>query len=248
MVKQFQSELDQVIQQNQKNKFRLPQLDLFEVMCSSDSELTKQMSSIGGRSKRFGLAEGDLQTAAGRRRMFQVLTTQNPKNLWYSPECGPWVCGHGSVWKPPIGLMWRNESLHGLHDILQKRLASLWQISLAIVLYRFQVQRSLHFHLEQPDGSKMLQLQPLSEIGEHTMLCRFDLCRMGNLTNPELAMPIRKRLNVATTSDPLARAIHGKLCNSDHEHRKLQEALNMRESVCHCPLLLRSIQPNLLDR
>ena len=221
MVKQFQSELDQVIQQNQKNKFRLPQLDLFEVMCSSDSELTKQMSSIGGRSKRFGLAEGDLQTAAGRRRMFQVLTTQNPKNLWYSPECGPWVRGHGSVWKPPIGLMGRNKSLHGLHDILQKRLASLWQISLAIVLYRFQVQRSLHFHLEQPDGSKMLQLQPLSEIGEHTRLCRFDLCRMGNLTDPESAMPIRKRLNVATTSDPLARAIHGKLCNSDHEHRQI---------------------------
>ena len=138
-----------------------------------------------------------------------------------SPECGPWVRGHGSVWKPPIGLMGRNKSLHGLHDILQKRLASLWQISLAIVLYRFQVQRSLHFHLEQPDGSKMLQLQPLSEIGEHTMLCRFDLCRMGNLTNPESAMPIRKRLNVATTSDPLARAIHGKLCNSDHEHRQI---------------------------
>ena len=25
-----------------------------------------------------------------------------------SPECGPWVRGHGSVWKPPIGLMGRN--------------------------------------------------------------------------------------------------------------------------------------------
>ena len=51
MVEQFQSELDQVIQQNQKNKFRLPQLDLFEVMCSSDSELTKQMSSIDDAPK-----------------------------------------------------------------------------------------------------------------------------------------------------------------------------------------------------
>ena len=25
-----------------------------------------------------------------------------------SPECGPWVRGHGSVWKPPMGLMGRN--------------------------------------------------------------------------------------------------------------------------------------------
>ena len=50
MIKQFQLELDTVTQQTSRSKFHVPQLDVLEVMCSSDSELTKQMSNIGGIS------------------------------------------------------------------------------------------------------------------------------------------------------------------------------------------------------
>ena len=61
-------------------------------MSFSDSELTKQTIAMGGRAKRFGLAEGDLQTSAGRHTVFFQMVAQDPKNLWYSPVCGPWSC------------------------------------------------------------------------------------------------------------------------------------------------------------
>eukprot|EP00435_Cladocopium_sp_Y103_P046084 s2441_g13.t1 len=181
-------------------------------MCSSDSELVKQTTTIGGRAKRFGLAEGDLQTISGRRQLFQMLVHEDPKNLWYSPECGPW-----SRWSS----LNMSKSLSGLRDILEKRQSSLWQISLAVVLYRHQMQRSHHFHMEQPEGSVMLKVPKLGEIVNDTLLCRFDLCRVGKLVDPESAMPIRKRLNVLTTSEALAISIHGKLCNSMHQHRQI---------------------------
>jgi hypothetical protein len=99
------------------------------------------------------------------------------------------------------------KSLQGLHDVLEKRSSSLWQISLAVVLYRYQMQRSHHFHMEQPEGSHMLKLPQVSEITDETLLCRFDLCRMGKLVDPESSMPIRKRLNVVTSSEALANEI-----------------------------------------
>ena len=49
--------------------------------------------------------------------------------------------------------------------------------------------------MEQPEGSemlKLLKLPSLSEVITPSMLCRFDLCRLGTLTDPESAKPIRK--------------------------------------------------------
>ena len=212
LINVFQKELDQVVDKYSTKMLKLPKLDLLEVMCSSKSELVKQATLMGGRAKRFGLAEGDLQTVSGRQKLFFTLVTQDPKSLWYSPECGPW-----SRWS----VLNMGKSLQGLHDVLEKRSSSLWQISLAVVLYRYQMQRSHHFHMEQPEGSHMLKLPQVSEITDETLLCRFDLCRMGKLVDPESSMPIRKRLNVVTSSEALANAIHGKLCNQDHQHRQI---------------------------
>ena len=208
----FRRELDQVVDKYSTKMLKLPKLDLLEVMCSSESELVKQATLMGGRAKRFGLAEGDLQTVSGRQKLFFTLVTQDPKSLWYSPECGPW-----SRWS----VLNMGKSLQGLHDVLEKRSSSLWQISLAVVLYRYQMQRSHHFQMEQPEVSHMLKLPQVSEITDETLLCRFDLCRMGKLVDPESSMPIRKRLNVVTSSEALANAIHGKLCNQDHQHRQI---------------------------
>ena len=63
----FRRELDQVVDKYSTKMLKLPKLDLLEVMCSSESELVKQATLMGGRAKRFGLAEGDLQTVSGRQ-------------------------------------------------------------------------------------------------------------------------------------------------------------------------------------
>ena len=73
-----------------------------------------------------GLSEGDLQTPAGRRKLFTILVQQRPENVWYSPECGPWgKFSHLNMGKP----------LAGFQQVLEKQLSKVWQISLAVVLF-----------------------------------------------------------------------------------------------------------------
>ena len=80
LVAQFTAELKTV------NSPRLHQrrLDLLEVMCHSDSELTKQTLHLGGKAQQFGLEQGDLNTTMGRMKLFQDLIKFRPKHLWYS--------------------------------------------------------------------------------------------------------------------------------------------------------------------
>ena len=68
----------------------VPKLDLLEVMCSDESVLTNQVRLCGGKAVRFGLSEGDLQQPSHRKKLFEILVREQPKHLWYSPECGPW--------------------------------------------------------------------------------------------------------------------------------------------------------------
>ena len=211
-VQQFQKELQDVIQNQKQHRFRKPRLDFLEVMCSDDSAMVKQVISQGGRAKRFGLAEGDLSAKTGRRALFEILVTEQPHDLWYSPECGPW-----SKWSN----LNMHKSMSGYENIFHKRQASIWQISLGIVLYRFQKQQTKQFHMEQPDGSLMIKSPLLSEIRNETQTCKFDLCKLGDLRDPVNSLPIRKRLQVLTTSRSLHRAIHGKLCNGEHAHQPI---------------------------
>ena len=72
------------------DSMRSSRLDVLEVMCSENSELTKQVLQLSGSAQRFGLTEGDLQQASDRMRLFRLILLRKPKSLWYSPECGPW--------------------------------------------------------------------------------------------------------------------------------------------------------------
>lgn len=114
-IQQFEQELREVISLSD-NKGK-PRLDLLEVMCSDQSELVNQAQKIGLRAQRFGLAE----KKEHRMRLFHIMWMRRPKNLWYSPECGPW----GKFSNLNMGKSWQ-----GLQDGLQKRMQSLWQISL----------------------------------------------------------------------------------------------------------------------
>ena len=42
-------------------------MNLFEVFCSDESTLTDQVNNQGGKAMRFGLSQGDLQDAEGRK-------------------------------------------------------------------------------------------------------------------------------------------------------------------------------------
>ena len=78
-----------------------------------------------------------------------------------------------------------------------------------------------HFHMEQPFGSTMLKTPGTQPLTENTHRCCFDMCKMGDLRDPQSKAFIRKRMIVLTTSAELYRGLHGKLCSSHHEHKQI---------------------------
>ena len=74
-LKQYQEEFNDIAQ---VIKPRPNKVFLFEVLCSKESELTRQSLQQGLSAKRFGLSEGDLSTTVGRRNLFCHLARDQP--------------------------------------------------------------------------------------------------------------------------------------------------------------------------
>ena len=208
MTQEYQEVLNSVLPKSSRSK-----LNLLEIMCSDKSELTRQAELLKGSAQRFGLSEGDLSQPQNRKRLFQIIVEQDPANIWYSPECNPWC-----LWSNLNG----SRSIEMHQQLVQKRTDSLWQISLAVVLYRIQVSRRKHFHMEQPGGSLMWSQPCVGEILANTLSCKFDLCEVGQLVDPSTGLPIRKRLTVQTTSHAIHRRLNDKLCNNNHQHQRIE--------------------------
>ena len=87
LVQQFTSELKSISQScSQKGT----PIQVLEVFCGPQSELTKQVNNLGYKGVRHGFQEGDLATESGRAVLFTKLIEGQPRSLWYSPTCSPW--------------------------------------------------------------------------------------------------------------------------------------------------------------
>ena len=208
ITQEYQEVFSSVLPKSSRSK-----LTLLEIMCSDKSELTKQVELLKGSAQRFGLSEGDLSQSRDRKQLFKIIVEQDPDNVWYSPVCKPWC-----LWSNLNG----NKSIEAFRQLVHQRTISLWQISLAVVLYRVQVSRRKHFHMEQPGGSLMWSQPCMGEILSNTLLCKFDLCEVGRLVDPSTGLPIRKRLTVQTTSHALHRRLNNKLCAQNHTHQRIE--------------------------
>ena len=149
-----------------------PAIDILEVFCGPNSQLTHQCQQMGHRAMRFGLAEGDLQTAEGRQRLFHVIKTHRPRHIWFSPKCGPW-----SSWSNLNG----SKSVESWDALQQSRLQHIDQIALGIVLMRHQRANGRHFHWEQPRTSHMFKLPYVQEVRQRLLALDVDLCTAGDL-------------------------------------------------------------------
>ena len=77
-TKQFRNELRQIQLSCSQRRMSALRVDLCEVMCGSQSELTRQVMNMGGKAIRFSEVDGDLSTAAGRRELFKTLVVHRP--------------------------------------------------------------------------------------------------------------------------------------------------------------------------
>ena len=132
-------------------------LDVLEIYCSSDSELTRQCQQHGLRATRFGLREGDLSTYEGRQKLYHILVSSRPKHIWVSPRCKAWC-----KWNQFNAC----RSREAAQRVMQAREDDLVHLLFCSALFQWQQScgQDFHFHLEQPVGSDMLFQESLQNV------------------------------------------------------------------------------------
>ena len=213
LVQKFSQEFRSVVQQYDGNLGKKAPLDVLEVFCGPQSQLTHQSTKLGYRAERFGLSQGDLQTRSGRELLYLKVHEHRPKNIWFSPTCGPWSgvsCLNGS------------RSVEAWDELQQVRMKHLEQIALGIVLLRHQRQQGRHMHWEQPKDSLMFKLPYLQEVFYYMLVVDVDLCVAGDLRDPENGKLIRKGLTILSTSQSMIQGLTGLRCPGNHEHQVIE--------------------------
>ena len=191
-----------------------PVIDVLEVYCSADSQLTHQCRLQGLKSVRFGLKEGDLGTCEGRQKLYHVLFYHRPRHVWMSPRCRAWC-----KWSQFNA----SKSAESARRVMLARSDGEVHLLLceAVFLHQCQMGTAFHFHLEQPRGSEMLYEQPLRPIVESTNKIECDTCSAGKLKHPVSHLPMQKSMNILSTSQLMDQGLSQFKCHRDHEHAQV---------------------------
>ena len=186
-------------------------IDVLEVYCSSESQLTHQAIQGGLIAARFGLRQGDLATYAGRCALYEIIWLKRPTHIWVSPRCGPWCS-----WSR-LNLM-KSQAL--AHRILTDRRQENVHLLLCSALCCLQLWRgdTYHFHLEQPQGSELIYQHEMKAILDSTDRVLCDMCIAGELRHPNSQALLRKRTQVLTTSSIMTRRLEQLQCPGTHSH------------------------------
>ena len=62
-------------------------LDILEVFCFPDSQITNIATKMGLTAQRFTLQDGDLQTPEGQAALWKIIEERRPRHIWASPDC-----------------------------------------------------------------------------------------------------------------------------------------------------------------
>jgi hypothetical protein len=185
---------------------------LLEIYAGKDSPLTEAVKRLGLPSCRFTREDGDLSTISGRAKLWHVIETCQPEHIWVAPECGPW-----SGWNR----LNQQKSVALFDMIQQKQYDQLPHVQLCARLCKYQTDRNRHFHLEQPRGSGLLQLEILHPIFQHVLMARVDMCRFG-LKIPKTNRFLRKSSVILTTSIQMHEKLDGQNCPQNHLHQRIE--------------------------
>ena len=200
--------------QEQRRHLNHKGIDLLEVYCSSDSQLTMQANLGGLVASRFGLKHGDLGTFAGRCALYDQIWKLRPKHIWVSPKCGPWCS-----WSR-LNLM---KSVELAQRILTDRRAESIHLRLRSSLCCLQRWRGpdYPFHLEQPQGSELMLQTDMQPVVDSTQRVLCDMCVAGELRHPNSQELLRKRTQVWTTSTIMASRLERLQCPGSHQHASI---------------------------
>ena len=188
-------------------------VDLLEIFCFPQSQMTTQMNKMGGKGLRFTLDDGDLSTVEGVNKLWTWIYMYEPLHIWAAPDCKGWA-GFSR-----LNMTRSRES--GTRFLFMREFERRY-LTLCNDIYWHQVSHGRHFHLEQPQGSDMLKQPEVYDIMSGTLAVSFDQCTVGRLRVPGTDKYLRKRSNVQTTSRLIHQMLHGKWCQQKHERQTIE--------------------------
>ena len=186
------------------------QLDLLEVYAYADSRLADAVRAAGGLAQGFTKLDGDLATPEGQ-----------PKHIWVAPECRLW--GSWSQFNA-------SRSTAAFQKLQTDRQADRIHMRLCARIHAWQLSKGRHFHLEQPEQSRMLQEPMLREVSAKTQKVVVDMCAFG-LRTPVSKQPIRKRTALLTTLPELANQLCEHRCPGTHTHQQVSGRIRIPGGV-----------------
>lgn len=193
----------------QQSCSRRQQVDLLEVYCEPNSQLSNQVNSMGGCAIRFSRMDGDLTTTEGVQKLWTWIMLYEPRHVWVAPDCRLW----GMFSRFNMG---RGTSM--FEKIQCERQQERCHLQLCNDIYLHQVGLNRHFHLEQPHGSEMMDQPDLSDTKMGTLQATFDMCQVGKLRLPNHEKYLQKKTCVHTTSRRMFEGLHQRVCKGEHGH------------------------------
>ena len=191
-------------------------LDLLEVYCGPNSQITNHVNKRGGRAKIFTYNDGDLGTLEGVQKLWLWIYMYEPRHIWLAPECRLWG-------------KFSNLNMSKSHElcerIVRERLQNKHHLRLCNEIYLYQSWKRRHAHLEQPNESSMMSQEELNDFRQGSLQSTFDMCRVGKLRLPRKGDFLQKRTSVNTTSGYLDFHLNQKYCKHDHAHGVIQGSM-----------------------
>ena len=193
-------------------------LDLLEIYCEEDSQITGHAQRLGLKARRFTAKDGDLATSSGREALWKIIMEEKPREIWVAPDCKYW----GNYSRRNMG---RSQST--ADKILDGRNQQRVHLKLCQQIYWHQMEMGGQFHLEQPQGSEAIYQPELKDVYEGTLCTTFDMCEVGKLLAPWSKYKLRgnnflrKRTNVFTSSKIFHQAFDSRLCPGNHQHTQI---------------------------
>ena len=202
--------------QGGKSFFRV---DVLEVYCEPSSQVTQQARALGLKAERFTREDGDLATPAGQKCLMEMVHKLRPREIWVAPECRYW--GNFSRLNS-------SRSPNLADKIAAGRAKQQTHLKLCNKLFLHQMSVGGHFHLEQPQGSNLIEQKAVRDIKYGTLCTTFDMCEVGKLMSPTAKRLmrgnnyLRKRTTVFTTSRTFHDTFDSRLCAGKHSHQRIE--------------------------
>ena len=217
------------------------QIDLMEVCCGADSCLTACIREKGGTAERIGLQNNmDLTTNLGLSRAREFCRQVKPRNMWFSPVCGP------TSQVQQINMRTEEQRV----KLAKKKQKSRKMIRNCIILAEDQLGRGGHVSWEWPRGNLAWRYKEVQrffyELEKAGLIyeAKLDGCQLGVIA-PDNGLPMKKPCTIMTTDFDLGHQLDLR-CSGKHKHAECLGNMRASSSAFYPPKMCRLIARHVM--